>query len=64
MRCLDMRKPSSVNKGSRPVTAAIISAAAASGYNGARGSYAAEQDIFGFGGKGTAKFSLTLTTED
>jgi hypothetical protein len=33
-------------------------------YVGARGSYIAEQDIYGFGGNGTAKFSLTLTTED
>ena len=33
-------------------------------YSGARGSYIAEQDIYGFGGNGTAKFSLTLTTED
>jgi hypothetical protein len=33
-------------------------------YTGARGSYLAEQDIYGFGGNGTAKFSLTLTTED
>jgi hypothetical protein len=33
-------------------------------YTGARGSYIAEQDIFGFGGNGKAKFSLTLTTED
>jgi len=33
-------------------------------YTGARGSYTAQQDIYGFGGNGTAKFALTLFTED
>ncbi|MDP9251747.1 MAG: hypothetical protein M3O80_01970 [Chloroflexota bacterium] len=33
-------------------------------YTGARGSYVVEQDIYGFGGTGAAKLSLTLTTED
>src|SRR2546427_109739 len=33
-------------------------------YTGARGSYTAQQDTYGFGGNGTAKFALTLFTED
>ena len=33
-------------------------------YTGARGSYATEQDIYGFGGNGTAKLALTITTEE
>jgi len=33
-------------------------------YTGARGSYVVEQDIYGFGGTGTAKLSLMLTTEE
>jgi hypothetical protein len=33
-------------------------------YTGARGSYVVEQDIYGFGGTGAAKLSLTIATED
>lgn len=33
-------------------------------YIGARGSYVAEQDIYGFGGSGSAKLTLTLATEE
>lgn len=33
-------------------------------YTGARGSYVVEQDIYGFGGTGAAKLSLSLTTEE
>lgn len=33
-------------------------------YSGARGSYVAEQDVYGFGGAGTAKLVLTLATEE
>jgi hypothetical protein len=33
-------------------------------YTGARGSYVVEQDIYGFGGTGAAKLSLTIATEE